>query len=148
MKVNVARMRYQTDKRSSRLCLLAIVFNVIYFLSLYSNNDLNPDFQMGLDVLYNILFMLFAFLASEKTKIYQKSWALYAAIGGALQLVRILWIPAHFLAQGTLTHEKWLWLVGALVASGACLVLSAVSCYTNSTMLENYLKSEKENSHG
>ena len=146
MKRNVARMRYQTDKRSSSLCILAIVFNVIYFLSLYSNNNLNPDFSMGLDVLYNILFMLFAFLASEKVKTYTKSWALPTIIGGCLQFARIMWMPAHYLKAETLTHDKWLILVIALAASGVCLILAGISCYSNSSLLEKYL--EKENNHG
>lgn len=146
MKRNIARMRYQTDKRSSMLCIVAIVFNVIYFLSLYSNNSLNPDFLMGLDVLYNILFMLFAFLTSEKVKAYTKSWSYLAAIGGALQFCRIALMPAHYLKLGTLTQNKWLILVGALSLSGICLILAAVSCYTNSSVLEKYL--EKEQNHG
>ena len=146
MKRNVARMRYQTDKRSSSFCILAIVFNVIYFLSLYSNNSLNPDFQMGLDVLYNILFMLFAFLTSEKVKAYAKNWSYYAIIGGALQVLRIFWLPAHYLKAETLTHDKWIILVAALAASAVCLVLAGINCYMNSTTLEKYLA--KENNHG
>lgn len=139
-------MRYQTDKRSSGLCVLAIVFNVIYFLSLYSNNSLNPDFSMGLDVLYNILFMLFAFLASEKVKTYAKNWSYSTVVGGILQFARIMWMPAHYLKAGTLTQNKWMILAGALALSGACLILAGISCYMNSTLLEKYL--EKENNHG
>ncbi len=145
MKRNVARMRYQVDKRSSGLCLMAIVFNVVYFLCLYSNNSLSPDFQMGLDVLCNILFLLFAFLASEKAKTYSKSWARYMILGGAVQILRILWVPAHFLNTGALTQGSWLWLAAGLGLSAACLILAGVSSYANSAALENFLRSEKEN---
>lgn len=139
--IKVARMRYQTDKRSSRLCILAIVFNIAYFLMLYSNNDLAPDMNMGLDVLYNIIFMLIAFLASEKTKAYDKKWSYIVAVVGILEILRILWVPAHYRKLEMLTSSKWMMLVAALLLAGGSLILAGLSCYKNSTTLENYLKS-------
>ena len=138
-------MRYRTDKLASNMCLLSIVFNVIYFVCLYENNGINPDFPMGVDVICNILFMLFAFLASQKIKYYDKKWSLYTTIVGVIQILRIFWIPNHYLhTEMHLTQGQWTWLAVSLGLSAVCLFVSAVTCFVNSTALENYLKSEKE----
>lgn len=148
MKKNVARMRYETDKLSSRLCIFAIVFNVIYFLTLYSNNDLAPNMHMGLDVLYNIIFMLIAFLASEKTKAYERSWAYITAAVGVAQILRILWVPAQYVKLGQLSSSGNMMVCALLILSGACMLACTVTCYLNSTALMRYMASEKEASNG
>ena len=91
------RMRYVKNTSSSRLCYLAILLNVLYFISIYKSDVGSWYYQIlvGGSIVYNLLFMLITFLASEGVKNYQKnfSWPLF--ILGALQIARIFILPAQ-----------------------------------------------------
>ena len=72
--IRLDRMRYTKNTRSSRLALLAIVFDVLYFVSIYSSDVGSWYYSLliGASIVYNLLFMLMAFLssASSPTMIY------------------------------------------------------------------------------
>ena len=89
-------MRYKTNGLSFWLCILAIVFDVAMFLIIYTTSSCVPNFELGLDLLINVLFLLAAFLTAEKTKAYNKK-AGYAALAiGAVEVIRIFWIPLKY----------------------------------------------------
>lgn len=89
------RLRYTKNSLSSGLALLAILFNVFYFVSIYKSDVGNYYYNwiIGVSVLYNLVFMLIVFLCSEGVKNYKKSYAFTLIVMGALQFVRILVIP-------------------------------------------------------
>ena len=64
------RLRFTKNKLSSSLTLLAIVFNALYFVCIYKSDvgSYYYQYMMGISVVYNLLFMLIAFLASEGVK--------------------------------------------------------------------------------
>ena len=89
-------MRYRPNGASFWLCMLAIVLNVSMFLIIYTTKACTTDWELGIDLLVNVIFMLAAFLTAEKTKAYNKS-AGYVAMGlGAIQILRIFWIPLKY----------------------------------------------------
>ena len=71
------RMRYIKNTTSSRLCYLAILLNVLYFVSIYKSDVGSWYYQIlvGGSIVYNLLFMLMAFLASEGVKNYQEKFS-------------------------------------------------------------------------
>ena len=86
--IQLDRMRYTKNTLSSRLTLLAIVFDVLYFVSIYSSDVGKWYYAMliGASIVYNLLFMLLAFLSSEGVKNYHigYSWLLLGlAVGGS-----------------------------------------------------------------
>ena len=87
--VKLDRMRYVKNVASSRLCYLAILLNVLYFVSIYKSDVGNWYYQIliGGSIVYNLLFMLTAFLASEGVKNYQTSYCKLLFILGALQVL-------------------------------------------------------------
>ena len=95
--IRTDRMRYVKNTASSRLCYLAILLNVLYFISIYKSDVGSWYYQIlvGGSIVYNLLFMLMTFLASEGVKSYQKnySWLLYVL--GILQIVRIFILPTQ-----------------------------------------------------
>lgn len=139
MKRNVDRMRYQSDSAAFWLCILGICFNIAYFIGIYSNRLLTPDASVGLDVLYNIVFMLIAFLTSEKTKAYARPWAFAAAGLGAAQVLRIEWLPKKFLEAELLAESGYRLAVLLLCASGAALLLAGAVCLIHATMLKRHM---------
>lgn len=149
------RMRYVKNTASSRLCYLAILLNVLYFVSIYKSDVGSWYYQLiiGASIVYNLLFMLMVFLASEGVKSYQKnySWLLYAV--GAFQIVRIFIIPArahHAVVQlgGAETvvmgAAQYIRVVIYLAGSAACLIGAALINQRKCGMLSAHLNSLKE----
>lgn len=89
------RMRYTKNTLSATLSYGAILFNALYFLNIY-HSDVGTFYykmQIGISVVYNLLFMLFVFLASEGVKKYDMKYSIVLVVIGAMQVVRILGIP-------------------------------------------------------
>ncbi len=126
------RLRYTKNKLSSSLALLAIVFNVLYFVSLYSSDVGNYYYKVdiGMSVVYNLLFLLVAFLCSEGVKTYNINYA-FALIGiGAMQIVRIFYIPlkAYTTTVSLDGAERLVMEGGQFIWVIICLTLSAAAC--------------------
>ena len=148
------RMRYIKNTASSRLCYLAILLNVLYFVSIYKSDVGSWYYQIlvGGSIVYNLLFMLMAFLASEGVKSYQKSysWLLYGL--GVLQIVRIFILPtqahqavvqvggAETLAMG---DGQYIRVLIYLAASAACLIGAALINQRKCDLLAGHLNSLK-----
>lgn len=147
--IRLDRMRFTKNTTSSRLVLLAIVFDAIYFVSLYKINvDYYYNMMMGASILYNLVFMLAAFLASEGVKNYRQgfSWVLCAL--GAIQIARIfIWpVQAHattVTVAGTellaMSNGQFVRAVIYLAASAACLFVAAAVNFTRSRALKAHI---------
>lgn len=124
------RLRYTKNTASANLAYLAILFNVLYFVSIYSSDPGNYyyNIEIGVSVIYNLLFLLITFLSSEGLKGYKQSYAVIIIVLGALQIVRIFGIPmdaSTTLMPGT---ENYVMDQGQFLYTVTMLVLSAVSC--------------------
>ena len=135
--IRTDRMRYVKNTSSSRLCYLAILLNVLYFISIYKSDVGSWYYQIlvGGSIVYNLLFMLMTFLASEGVKNYQKnfSWLLYGL--GILQAARIFILPmqAHqaviklgSVETTVMQTPQFIRCIVYLAGSAACLVAAAV----------------------
>ena len=127
------RMRFTENTLSSSLALLAILFNVLYFVSIY-RSDVGSYYYniiLGASVLCNLLFMLTVFLCSEGVKGYKAAYA-YVLLGiGALQILRIFILPmrAHS-ATVTLNQQEIVVMQTAqFVRVIVYLAASAVCCF-------------------
>ena len=106
-RIQVDRMRYTKNTASSRLALLAILFNVLYFVSIYKLDLYEPRItsdttgmfdvyytgMLGLSIILNLVFMLMAFLASEGVKNYQKRFSRVMIELAIVQICRIFIFP-------------------------------------------------------
>ncbi len=148
--IRTDRMRYVKNTSSSRLCYLAILLNVLYFVSIYKSDVGSWYYQMlvGGSIVYNLLFMLMAFLASEGVKSYQKnfSWILYVL--GILQIIRIFILPtqAHqaVIKLGNaetvvMQTPQYIRCMIYLAGSAACLIVSGLINQRKSGVLEKHI---------
>lgn len=104
-KIQQDRMRFTKNTTSSRLAILAIILNVLFFVSIYKVNDsAYYTYWMGISILYNLVFMLAAFLASEGAKNYNIRYSTLMIILGIGQMVRIFVLPA--MMHGKLVDAK------------------------------------------
>lgn len=146
------RLRYTKNSLSSTLAILAIVFNVLYFVSIYSS-DINQyyyNYNIGLSVVYNLLFLLFTFLCSEGIKNYKNSYALGVIVLGLLQIVRIFEIPtkAHNaievvegVEQLVMSDGQFVFVIIMLSLSCVAAVASGIIGIYKTTVLRAYNKS-------
>ena len=145
------RMRYTKDSFSSGLVLLAIVFNVLYFVSIYQTDvgRYYYNWVIGASVVYNLLFLLIAFLASQGVKSRKSGYGLMLLVIGLLQIVRVFYLPAKAYAAEVeigsemvrvITDGQHTYVVICLVASAVCCVVAAVSSYISNQQLAQHMR--------
>lgn len=91
------RLRFTKNKLSANLTLLAIVFNALYFVCVYKSDVGSYYYKLiiGISVVYNLLFMLVAFLSSEGVKSYKISYSYVLLVLGVGQIIRIFILPTQ-----------------------------------------------------
>ena len=145
------RLRFTKNKLSSTLAILAIVFDALYFISLYSS-DVGKYFYtyiIGASVVYNLLFLLCTFLSSEGLKSYKLSYAVLLIVVGALQMVRIFYIPLNAVLTEVAVGSEIVRAmgIGQFIYVTCCLSLSSFACIAGGVIgiiktltLQNYKK--------
>lgn len=93
--IQLDRMRFTKNTLGSRLVYLAILFNVFCFVSIYESDVGTWYYQamIGISVVYNLLFLLVAFLCSEGVKNYKLGYGYVLAGLGVGQIIRIFILP-------------------------------------------------------
>lgn len=133
--IKVDRMRYSKNTQSSRLALLAIVLDVLFFVSIYKyvckDTTRSDEFYytalMGASILYNLVFMLAAFLSSEGVKNYKTNFSYVMFFLAAIQIARIFIYPVKAHSQpGLMSDFQFIRLIAYLVGSALCLVGGAL----------------------
>ncbi len=99
-------LRYKKNSTAAILTYCAIIFDCLFFISVYSsdfgstliNNESKTvvfyQWLIGISVVYNLLFLLAGFLASEGVKNYKVGYSYLLIILGVIQIARIFIIPA------------------------------------------------------
>lgn len=146
------RLRYIKNTASSTLAIIAIVFNVLYFVSIY--NKLEADvggyyytYTMGFSVICNLLFLLFTFLCSEGVKNYNYSYSVGLIFLGLFQIFRIFGYPMDATKATIGATDKTVMSNDEFVLVCVFLSLSALFCFASSIVgfyktktLKTYLK--------
>ena len=143
-------MRFTKNKSSSRLALLAIAFDVLFFISIYKS-DVGTYYytiMIGASIIYNLVFLLVAFLCSEGVKNYKPSFSYAMIVLGIIQIVRIFIIPVN--AHGTLIGDapvmgsaQFIRVIVYLAASALSLFAGAVINLKKSRDLSAHIASLK-----
>ncbi len=146
------RMRYTKDTLSANLTLVAIVLDALYFVKLYQfdRGSWFYTWEIGASVIYNLLFLLMAFLCSEGCKSRQSGYMPLMVGLGVMQFVRVFYFPTRAL-NATITEGEvvssvigkndFTYMVALLIISGVCLLVAAVVNTINNKRLADYQKS-------
>lgn len=139
------RLRYTKNSLSSGLALLAILFNVFFFVNIYKSDvgSYYYTYITGISIIYNLLFMLFGFLCSEGVKRYHFGYAVTLIVIGCLQFVRIFIIPRMAVnaivndeaVMGAAQHTR---VIFYLTASGVICIIAGVIGMIRSRQLAAY----------
>ena len=145
------RLRYTKDSFSSTMAILAIVFDCLYFVSIYQSDvgTYYYNWLIGVSIVYNLIFLLAAFLASESVKNRRTGYSGILVVLGVIQIARIFILPmqAHAaVAQvngvevAVMDDKQFIYCVVCLVASAVCCVVAAVVSARNNKILADYMK--------
>ena len=146
------RMRYTKDSFSSTLLILSIVFDCLFFVSIYQSDVGNYyyNWMIGVSIVYNLVFLLAAFLASESVKNRKDGYTAIIVVLGIIQIARIFILPAKAHAATALVNGvevavmgngQYMYVVGCLVASAVCCFVAAVTSAKNNKILADYMAS-------
>ena len=149
--VKIERMAYVKDKVPSWFALLAILANVLFFVSIYKTNaSYYYSYMIGVSVITNLLFMLATFLCSEGVKAYKKGFGIAMIVLGAIEVARIFVFPLKGITTIESTTNLPVMNAGQfartviyLSIAAGLLIAGGILSIRNSTILENHLK-EKE----
>ncbi len=144
------RLRFSKNKMSSGLILAAIAANALYFVSIYKSDVGSYYYKLfiGVSIVYNLIFMLVAFLSSEGVKNYKMGYAYTAIVIGLLQFGRIFYLPreAHetpnpVVGSEDLTvmqDEQFHYVVILLCISAVLLIVAGIIGIIKTSTLRNY----------
>ena len=153
--IQLDRMRFNKNTLGSRLVYLAILFDVFYFVSVYESDVGTWYYQalIGISIVYNLVFMLVAFLASEGVKNYKTGYGYMLLALGAGQIARIFILPmmAHqavtkrsdpvlkkVVEVSVMGDNQFLWIVVFLSLSAVCCIAAGVISVIRSRKLAAY----------
>lgn len=150
--IRLDRMRYTKNSLASTLAILAILFDVFYFISIYESNvgSWYYNILIGTSILYNLIFMLAAFLSSEGIKNYKIGYSYVMIVLGLIQILRIFIYPMRAHAAAVTIQDQavqvmetrqFLFCLIWLIASAACLIAGAVVGMIRSRALKAHIAS-------
>jgi hypothetical protein len=145
------RLRFTKDSFPATLVILAIVFDCLYFVSIYQSDVANfyYNWLIGVSIVYNLIFLLAAFLASESVKNRKTGYSGILVVLGVIQIARIFILPAQAHAATVLVNgvetvvmgdKQYLYCVACLVISAVCCIVAAVVSAKNNKILADYMK--------
>jgi len=144
------RMRFEKNSLPAFLCYIAIVLNVLYFVSIYrTNQTYYYKYLLGISVIVNLVFMLVAFLCSEGIKNYKQGYGYIMFVLAAIEIVRIFIFPriAHTtdvmsgkeVVGKVMETKQYLYTVGCLIFSSGALVMGGIIGILRTFKLNRYL---------
>lgn len=145
------RLRFTKDSIPATLVILAIVFDCLYFVSIYQSDvgTFYYNWLIGVSIIYNLVFLLAAFLGSESVKNRRPGYAGVLIALGIGQIVRIFILPAQARAATVLVNGvetavmgngQYLYCVACLVISAVCCIVAALISAKNNKTLADYMK--------
>ena len=150
--IRLDRMRFIKNSASSNLTYLGILFDVFYFVNIY-RSDVDTyyyNYIIGISIVYNLVFLLAAFLASEGAKNYRESYTWLLGLLGIGQIIRIFIIPMRAHSAMTLVNgaevtvmqnKQFMTVLVYLIVSAACLLAAAAINFKKCRELAGHLKS-------
>ena len=150
------RLRFTRNKLSANLTLLAIVFNALYFVSIYTSDVGSYYYRLiiGISVVYNLLFMLIAFLASEGVKGYKMMYGYVLLALGVGQIIRIFILPMDARSatvnldlkeQVVMGNSQFIWVCVLLIVSAVlCFAAGIIGIIKTDTLEKYQAELEKE----
>lgn len=152
------RLRFTKNKLSANLIILSIVANALYFVNIYRTDVGNYYYKLmiGISVVYNLVFMLAAFLSSEGLKNYKIGYGYVAIVLGLLQAGRIFYLPMEALnapnpvvgaeTPTVMASDQFTFTAVCLGISAVLLIIAGITGIVKTMTLNSYRAELEKNS--
>ncbi|GAU75744.1 hypothetical protein [Fusibacter sp. 3D3] len=149
--IKIEKMRYQENKSSYNLALVAFLINQYYLVT--SLNSLAITYHIGIEIAINLMTFMFMFLGMERVKDHDEKWSKYFMGLAGFDIVRILYMPRMLFVQAneliqtgdTISIEtgKSILLAGyksagALIVMSILILISGIIGYRKASALKKY----------
>lgn len=151
--VQLEMLRYRPNKISYTFGILAAVFLAVGFCCFYSGTELgagNDNFSLlgskapgpwlGIDIVINILMMLFMLFSAMRMKDYSLQIGYFSIGMGVFQIIRIFLLPLSLMRCGTMDIIIFFLILGFYIASGVCSILGGFLSIYRGTALRKFLE--------
>lgn len=149
--IQVEMLRYRPNKISSNFALFAVLLLVLSFCFVYSTCVLlvdssfsilgykNVGFWTTIDILLNIIFLLFMFSASIQMKNYSRKFGIISIVIGAVLIIRPFIYNLQMFTSGCIKGSIFATSLTLMILSGAFFIIAGIICVLRSTILIKYL---------
>lgn len=136
-------MRYRNDSLSFFMNIIGLSLDACFLMMIYSSRGVpaNDRFGsvIGIDILFNIVFLLAAFLTAEKVKTYSLNWCWVSLALGILQVPRIL-LPISLHNAGQYLGFPFVCSIIVLLSSAAAFFYGCYTSFSKSRKLAAFIK--------
>lgn len=140
MNIKADKMRYQTNGLGYGLILLGMAISVVALFRIITPPSIIPNFTIAVEIVVNIILLLVTFLAAERCKFYQKTWAMTSIVIAGIHVLRIFYAPTKLLTLGQITAGQYTIIVILLITSAALLVFGGLVTLQKHHILYKHLK--------
>lgn len=150
--IQLEMLRYRPNKGSYNLSLLAIILLALGFCVFYSSTNLpssdagfnllgssNAGPWLGVDIIINILIMLFLFFISVRLQSYSLQMGYASIVVGAFQVIRPYLLPLSLTVCGTMKGVIFTLILVFYTISGAFSIIAGFLSVYRGTALRKYL---------
>ena len=160
--IQVDRLRYRPNKACYNIGLLSCFFLCLAFACQYSGTGISDQEitllgrttkagpRTGIDIVVNILLLLFRLTCGITRKNYSKSGSIGAIIRGVINIIRSFFFPLSLLQAKIRGSGLYTCVLAFYVVAGALLILAGLLTFFRGATLRAYLKTVKpiENEKG
>ncbi len=160
--IEVDRLRYRPNKFGYSFAFLGCLLLCLGFAIAYSGTGINDDPILlfgkettsgrwtGIDVLINILLLLFRLTSALRRKNYSLKGSFMAFVRGIRNILRVFFFPLSLLKAGIRSKGIYAGVRICYVLCGCFLLLSSLLTFFKGSTLHKYLKTVKpiENEKG
>lgn len=137
-------LRYQNHKFAYTLCMFAILLNCLGFCFVYSTL-VDVIWTTGIDIIFNILFLLATFLVAENIKVYSQKASYLAMLLGVLEIGHFFWYSLPLILSESI--DPWVFYgdLVCFISSGTFLIIAGVANFFKSKTLYKHLQELSKN---
>ena len=152
--IQLEMLRYKSNKISFKFAALGIVLLAAGFCTFYSSTEISsssgnfnlfgsdqPGYFLGIDIVINILLMLFMVFAAVRMKAYSISQGICNTCFGAFQIIRVFLLPLSLRTAEIMTPLIYTLVTAFYISSGVCSILAGLIAIYRGSALQKYLKS-------
>lgn len=153
--IQVDMLRYRPNKISFNCAILAIACIAVGFCLFYSNCSIrtdtgfnlfgttNPGPWVAVDVLLNIVMLIFLFLASVRMQVFSRIFGILSIVFGAFEIIRPFTLYLAMSQASCLDALIYTIIMILDIVAGGLLIIGGIVSIMRGAILKDYLSKQQ-----